>query len=65
MKATLTCIHSPGMGEGVQQSEVLTVGEIRVELLSLSFPLPSLPFPLLFPPWAELSLVSIYRPLSW
>ena len=43
MKATLTCIHSPGMGEGVQQSEVLTVGEIRVELLSLSSPLPSLP----------------------
>lgn len=65
MKATLTRIHSPGMGEGVQQSEVLNVGEIRVELLSLPSRLPSVPSPLLFPPWAELSLLSIYRPLSW
>lgn len=56
MKATLTCIGSPGMGEGIQQSEILNVGRNKTGVgscsLSSSFPLllnsllPFLPSPL-------------------
>lgn len=56
MKATLTCIRSPGMGEGIQQSEILNVGGSKTGVgsssLSPSFPLllnsllPFLPSPL-------------------
>lgn len=47
MKAILTRIHSPGMGEGVQQSEVLNVGEMSgAAFATLSPSLRPLPSPL-------------------
>ena len=65
MKATLTCIWGPGMGAGIQQSEILNVGRNKTGVGSSSL---SPSFRLLFPHWTVSGLLvvaSIYGPLSW